>query len=97
MKPGLDQYYQPSPGTVGQLLDNEAVLLRPGAGKVSVLNDVGARIWQLADGTRSIREIALAITQEFRVDQGQAQADTIEFIELLVQKGILVAVDPPTA
>lgn len=93
----LDQYPHASPGIVGQVLNDEAVLLRPQSGKVSVLNEVAARIWQLADGTRSIGEIAGVITKEFQVDLDQAQADTLEFIGVMIQKGVLVAGDTPKA
>lgn len=97
MKPNLEQYPHSPAGIVGQVLNDEAVLLRPEAGKVSVLNEVAARIWQLADGTRSIREIAAVITQEYQVGLDQAQADTIEFIDVMIKKGILVAKDDPKA
>lgn len=93
MKLSIDLYPQTSPGIVGQVLDEEAVLLRPEAGKVSVLNEVASRIWQLADGSRTIGEIAEGIAEEYQVDLAQAQADTIEFVNLLITKGILVVSD----
>ncbi len=93
MRLTMEQYPRPSPGIVGQLLNDEAVLLRPEAGKVSVLNEVAARIWQLADGTRSIQQIAELVASEYQVDLPQAEADTLEFVEMLIQKGMLVAGD----
>jgi hypothetical protein len=39
----------------GRRLEHEAVVVLPDKGEVKVLNEVGAQIWALADGTRSVR------------------------------------------
>lgn len=85
-----NQYPIPSPDLVGRLVGDEAVLVLPGQGQVKVLNEVGARIWSLADGSRTVKAIARIVCQEFEVDEIQADADVKEFIEVLVQKGILL-------
>ncbi len=84
----LDSYPIPNPTIVSRLLEGEAVLVLPEAGKVEVLNDVGARIWVLADGSRSIREIAEALCQEYQVEFLQAQEDACRFIHSLVQRDV---------
>ncbi len=91
----LSDYPIPEKEVVGQVVDGEAVLVLPSKGKVKVLNEVGARIWELADGNRSIGEIAGQLTAEYEVDLPQAQNDTLIFIQELVDKGVLVLANSP--
>jgi hypothetical protein len=85
----LDMVPQPNPGVVGRVVDNEAVLVLPNLGKVKVLNEVGARIWALADGKRSLRQIAAQLCAEYQVEQAQAEADTLAFAAELANRGVL--------
>ncbi len=74
----------------GRQLEKEAVLVLPDKGEVKVLNEVGARIWQLIDGCRTVREIAAEVCTEYSVTQTAAEADTVEFISQLAAKGLIV-------
>lgn len=49
------------------------------------LNEVGARVYELIDGERSLSAIADAIVSEFDVTPEQAQRDVSEFIDQLLQ------------
>ncbi len=86
-------YVLPQSGIVGQILKDEAVLLLPAQGEVKVLNQVGARIWSLSNGTRTIAEIAAVLTTEYAVDQARAEADTVAFIADLLRRN-MVALSP---
>lgn len=76
-------------GVVGRLVDGEAVLVHPGQGKVRVLNAVGARLWDLVDGERTVAEVARAVADEYDVDLGTAQADAVRFLADLAGRGLL--------
>ena len=78
-----------NPNVRGRTIDNEAVLVLPDQGLVQVLNQVGASIWALVDGKRTVRDIAAALCAEYEVDQDQAEADTLAFVAELEAKGIL--------
>ena len=78
-----------NPNVRGRTIDNEAVLVLPDRGLVQVLNQVGASIWALVDGKRTVRDIAAALCAEYKVDQEQAEADTLAFVAELEAKGIL--------
>jgi hypothetical protein len=54
------------------------------------LNEVGSRIWQLCDGTRTVRQIAARVVGEFDVDPRTAERDAVEFVEALFRDGLLV-------
>ena len=49
------------------------------------LNDVGARVYELIDGTRSVGVIVDHIVSEFQVTADVAKSDVFEFIEQLLQ------------
>ena len=92
----LDAYLIPVVGVIGRIVENnEAVLVLPEKGEVKVLNEVGARIWSLANGSRTIRSIAGTICEEFAVDLGTAETDTMAFASDLVGRGILYMSDQP--
>lgn len=89
----LDVYPAPAPGVVGRLVDAEAVLVLPARGEVKVLNQVGARIWELSDGNRTVREIARVICEEYAVDADAAEVDTLTFLKDLVDRGAIATSD----
>jgi hypothetical protein len=47
---------------------------------IYTMNDVGARIWELLDGKRTLSDIVSSIAVEFGVDQPQVEADIIDFV-----------------
>lgn len=73
----------------GRTLDGEAVLVHAEQKKVTVLNGVGARLWELADGQHSIAEIASVIASEYEVSEAKAEADAIAFCKDLAGRGLL--------
>ena len=48
------------------------------------LNEVGARVYELIDGKRALREIVNTIVKEFEVTEQQAESDVREFIAQLL-------------
>lgn len=77
------------PRVAARVYSGEAVILSPAENMVRMLNPVGSRIWELADGTRSVDEIATVLTAEFDVEYPQARQNTGEFVEALIAKGLL--------
>lgn len=76
------------PGVVSRSVDQEAVLVHPGQNRVRVLNPVAARLWELADGSRTVGEMARVIADEYTVDAVQAEADAAAFCEDLAGRGL---------
>ena len=89
----LDQVFGPAAGAIGRVVDDEAVIVLPGEGKVKVLNEVGAFIWSQVDGIRTVSEIVDLVCDEYEVDYTQAQADTITFLTDLQQRSVIVLVE----
>lgn len=64
-------------------LDTEALVVDVKSGLLYPLNSVGARIWELCDGARSVDEIVGVVANEFAAPEASIRADTVEFIERL--------------
>jgi len=78
-----------APGVMSRLVDGEMVLVHPAQGKIRVLNRVGSRLWELADGLRSVDEMARTVATEYGVDLDRARSDALAFCTDLVERGVL--------
>ena len=54
------------------------------------VNEVGERICELADGSRTVRAIAQAICDEFEVEPDVALTDAADFLHHLVESKVLI-------
>lgn len=89
----LRQYPKPHPQTAGRVIDGEAILTLADSSEVNVLNRVGSRVFQLADGSRTIAEIAAIIAAEWGVTPTIAEQDTVEFLTHLAGRDVFVLSD----
>ena len=85
----LDTHLRPAPQAHSRLLNHEAVVVRPDRGEIKVLNEVGARIWALSDGTHSVRDIIAILCAEYDVTNDSAEADVLAFAAELQSMGLL--------
>ena len=83
-------YPRPHPQTAGRVIDGEAVLILADSSEVNVLNQVGSRIFELSDGSRSIEDITMIIAEEYEVSVEQADIDLREFKLQLLYQSIIV-------
>lgn len=86
----LHLYPKPHPQTAGRVIDGEAVLILSEVSEINVLNEVGARIFELSDGSHTISDIVQTINNEYDVSPEQAEQDVLEFIHRLVKQQVLV-------
>lgn len=70
-------------------VEDEAVVLRQNAAEVMVLNEVGARILDLADGVTPIEKWVDALFDEFEVDRVTLEQDVLEFAAEMADAGVL--------
>lgn len=80
---------RPNPEIIARRLETESVLVMPIKGKIKVLNDVGARVWDLVDGTRSIEDICATISQEYNISVEIARHDVQSFLKQLGDRGMV--------
>lgn len=72
--------------TASRVIGGKAVVITIDENQVHVLNGVGTRVWELADG-RPLDAIVDAIVDEFEVERAQAMLDVCRFAERLVAVG----------
>lgn len=83
-----------SPKVAARIVDGQAVIVEPRSGMVNVLNDVGARMWELADGSRTASAIIDLLIAEFDADPGLIRGDALAFMADLLDKGLLESEAP---
>ena len=77
------------PRTASRVFNGEAVIISPAENVVRMLNPVGSRIWELCDGSRTLDQIAAALTEEFDVDLAHARESVSAFAADLLDKELL--------
>ncbi len=93
----LPRHPRRHPDAAYKLVDGEALIVMPGEEAVHhVLNAVGARIWQLLDGTRDADAICATLCAEFDVTPEAARRDLDEFLSALRESGMLAGEAVPT-
>lgn len=93
----MNEHYYPVPHSqvAAAIVDGQAVIVMADSGNMSVLNELGTRIWQLSDGSHRVEEIVQAIVAEYEVDEAQARADVDAFLEQLLALEALVLHESP--
>ena len=94
--PNWDDVLAPKPDVVTRESGDELVVVLPRQGKFVVLNPTGARVLQLADGTRTLRDIAAAVAEQYGLDAVRVEEDILDFATLLVERGVLMSVKQET-
>lgn len=77
-----------------RVIDGRAVVIVLDAQRLHTLNEVGTRVWELADG-RSIESLVEALVEDFEVDRATALADAQRFVTELGTLGALEIEVPP--
>ena len=93
----LAAQYEKDPDVVSREIAGEQILVpitkkAADMAAIYVLNETGARIWDLVDGQRSLAEIRDHLVQEYDVEPDAAGADLVEMVGQLEEIGMLRAV-----
>lgn len=92
----LNSVYKKSPDFVFRKIADECILvpIRDNIGDLNniyTLNEVAARIWDLIDGRRRIKDIKDRIVEEFEVTSKEAEKDLMDLLQKLEKiKGISI-------
>jgi pyrroloquinoline quinone biosynthesis protein D len=86
----LEERLRRQEGVLAQQARGKTVLLRLEDGGYYALDEVGAMIWQLCDGSRAVAEIVALLCEEFDAPESTVQEDVLEFIGDLRREGLLV-------
>lgn len=86
--------YEKDPDVVSREIAGEQILVpikkkAADMAAIYVLNETGARIWDLVDGQRSLAEIRDHLVEEYDVEPEAAGADLEEMVGQLERMGML--------
>lgn len=90
--PRLDVHsrFSAAPDQVSCELDGQAVILGLADGVYYGLNPVGATIWALLErGPHTVAQLRDAVLEEYEVDAPTAEADLIELMGDLLNRGLV--------
>ena len=73
------------------MVGDETVLMDLASGIYFGLDGVGKRIWESIAEGKNLAAVVAVIAAEYEVDEARAQADVIEFVGELVERGLLQA------
>jgi hypothetical protein len=77
------------PGAEGQRFGADFVVIDPAGRMLRGLNETAARVWELSDGTRTARAVAVSLAEEYQQDLEPVLTDTLRFLTLLVGYGLM--------
>jgi hypothetical protein len=72
-----------------RIVEDEAVIVKQEAGELVVVNETGASILELADGSRSVGEIVDAIVARYDVERETLEGDLLRFLADLDEAGVI--------
>jgi hypothetical protein len=72
-----------------RVVAEEGVVIRQRAAEVLVVNEVGARILQLLDGQRSLRQVIESLVEEFAADRADLERDLDAYTAALIEAGVV--------
>jgi hypothetical protein len=67
----------------------DVVIFDDKGNRLLLLNDIGAAVWLLLDGERSVHEIARVITETLPADPAKVETDVQAFIDSLAAHGVI--------
>ena len=71
-------------------IDNEVVMLSLKQGEYYGLDSVGTRIWELLENEQTFSQLIASLMEEFEVEEHLCRVDTMEYLETLYEKELLI-------
>ena len=74
------------------------MVLTPMGERALVLNPVATAVWHLADGSRTLEQVAKFVAEHFSdVSTAQVNSDVAQVVQELIAAGVLEDADSPSA
>lgn len=86
----------PSDEVVARVIDGALIIVPLTAGMGDLendlfsLNETGAAIWHLLDGSRTLGEVAAALREQYEAEPGEIERDVSGIAAELLKRGMLV-------
>ena len=82
-----------APGLTAAHLGDEAVLLDANSGRYYGLNELGARIFDLAKSATTVEAIRDALLQEYKVEADRLEGDLVAFLQEMEDRHLIHVTD----
>ena len=79
-----------NPLLVSSEIDNERIMMNIKTGEYYGLDAIGNRIWTLLEKPIKISSLIEILVAEFNVSANQCESDTMEFLNLLSEKKLII-------
>ena len=90
----VDRYAR-LPSVRWRVIEGRVVLIDANEGELLHLNEVGSRVWELLDGTRSVAELVDALHAGFDVSSTRLGKDVSKFLRKLHRMELITKLDAP--
>ena len=93
----LDMICVPSEDVVARVIEDELIIVPIASGigdtdeELYTMNETGKAIWVRLDGTKSLMDIALELSNEFKAPSEVINHDVVGLMEELVSRKLVVA------
>jgi len=84
-----------NPDAAHRTILSELIILNLDNGFYYSANEVGARLWELCDGRRTVRDIIALISEEYEVTEEEAAGDVFDFLGDLHREGLITLENEP--
>lgn len=78
-----------TPRCAFQVIDGTAFVVMPRDRMLHMLNEVGTHVWKFLDTERALDEIVDAVTEAFEVGDDVAGRDVREFLQEMLDRGLV--------
>lgn len=86
----INSVVQRNPKLISNQMDGEIVMMSIDNGEYYGLDEIGSRIWELMENPTEVRSIVNDLMAEFDVSFDECAKDTIEFLEDLMSKDLVL-------
>lgn len=92
-----EHYLVRSPFLAWRIIEGEAVIISPQERELHSLNEVGTEVWKLADGSRTLTQIAHELTHTYDATLEEILPDVLAFAQALQEKEVAFLCAHPTS
>ncbi len=88
----LESIFKHNPACPVRKIGEGLVIMAPDGETTHSLEEIGAFIWDLIDGSRDLQAILDLILAEYQVELETARADLLQFVDQMAQDGLVLPV-----
>ena len=85
-----DDRFRQKKGVIHRSLDEQMILLKPGASRPVRLNEMGSRLWRLMERPVRMADLISLAASDYRIDRDRAMPDIAAFLTDLLERRLII-------